>query len=127
MFLEEEESVDHLLVHCRLVSSLWDLCLSLMGVGWVQPSNVRDVVVTWRRRMKKSWMLRVWNMVSLPIWWATCKERNQRIFEDKPLSFQNYKLQFLRLLHIWSIGLNGNKNLNFLGFAYCIMDKSSRA
>ena len=57
--------MDHLLVHCRWVSSLWDLSLSLMGVNWVQPSNVRDVAVAWRRRMKKSWILGVWNMVPL--------------------------------------------------------------
>jgi len=50
------------------------------GVSWVQPSNVRDVVVAWRRRMKESWILGVWNMVSLAIWWPTWKEGNQRIF-----------------------------------------------
>jgi len=43
----------------------------LMGISWVQPSNVRNVVVAWRRRMKKSWVLGVWNMVHLAIWWAT--------------------------------------------------------
>ena len=56
------------------------ISLSLMGVSWVQPSNMRDVVVAWRRRMKKSWILGVWNMISLAIWWATWKERNLRIF-----------------------------------------------
>ena len=65
MCLEEEEIVDHLLVHSHWVSALWDLALSLMGISWVQPSNVRDVVVAWRRRMKKSWILGVWNMVWL--------------------------------------------------------------
>ena len=97
-----------------------------MGVSWVQPSNVRDVVVAWRRRMKKSWILGVWSMVPLAIWWATRKGRNRRIFKDKALSFQKYKLYFLRLFN-WSIGLNGNKNLNFLGFVYCIMDESLSA
>ena len=58
MCLEEEETVDHLLVLCW-VSLLWDLALSLIGISWVQSSNVRDVVVAWRRRMKKSWVLRV--------------------------------------------------------------------
>ena len=72
----EVESVDHLLVHCRWVSSLWNLSLSLMEVSWVQPSHVRDAVVAWRRRMKKSWILGVWNMILLAIWWATWKERN---------------------------------------------------
>jgi len=106
--------------HCFRVS------LSLMGVSWVQPSNVRDVVVAWRRRMKKSWILGVCNMVPLAIWWATWKERNRCIFEDKTLSFKEYKLYCLRLSFSWSIGLNGNKNLNFLGFVDCIMDESLR-
>ena len=65
-------------------------------------------------------------MVPLAIWWATWKERNRRIFEDKGLSFQDYKLYFLRLLYGWSVGLNGYKNLNFLGFVDYIMDESLR-
>ena len=125
--LEEEETADHLLVHCRWVSALWDLALSLMGISWVQPSNVRDVVVAWRRRMKKSWVLGVWNMVPLAIWWATWNERNHHIFNDKVLSFQDFKLYFLRLLYSWIVGLSGNKNLNFLAFVDCIMDESLRA
>ena len=56
------------------------ISLSLMGVSWVQPSNVKDVLVACRRRMKKSWVLGVWNMVPLAIWWATWKERNRRVF-----------------------------------------------
>ena len=126
MCLEEEETVDHLLVHCRWVSALWDLALSLMRISWVQPSNVRHVVVAWRRRMKKSWVLGVWNMVPLAIWWATWKERNRHIFDDKVLSFQYFKLYFLRWLYNWSAGLSGNKNLNSFAFVDCIMDESLR-
>ena len=66
-------------------------------------------------------------MVLLAIWWATWKERNRRIFEDKVLSFQEFKLYFLRLLFSWSSGLIGYKNLTFLGFIDCIMDESLRA
>ena len=87
--------------------------LSLMGISWVQPSNVRDVVVAWRRRMKKSWVIGVWNIVPLAIWWATWKERNHGIFEDKILSCQDFKFCFLRFLYSWSVGLSGNKDLNF--------------
>jgi len=34
MCLEKEETVDHLVVHYRWVSSLWDLSLSFMGISW---------------------------------------------------------------------------------------------
>jgi len=71
--------VDYLLVHWW-VSLIWDLALSLMGASWVQSSNVWDVVVAWGRRMKKSWVLGVWNMVPLAIWWATWKERKLTYF-----------------------------------------------
>jgi len=30
-------------------------------------------------------------------------------------------------LFSWSVGLNGYKNLNFLGFVDCVMDESLRA
>ena len=70
--------------------------------------------------MKKSWVLVVWNMVPLAIWWATWKERNRHIFDDKVLSFQDFKLYFLKLLYSLSVGLSGNKNFNFLAFVDCI-------
>ena len=66
-------------------------------------------------------------MVPLAIWWATWKERNLRIFDDKVSLFQDFKLYFLRLLYSWSVRLSGNKNLTFLAFVDCIMDESLRA
>jgi len=54
--LKEEESIDHLFVHYHWVSTLWFLALSLMGISWVQPSKVKDVLVAWRKRLKKCWI-----------------------------------------------------------------------
>jgi len=34
----------HLPVHCRWASSLWHLGLSLMGIRWVHPWKVKDVL-----------------------------------------------------------------------------------
>jgi len=66
--------------------------------------------------MKKSWVLGVWDMVPLAIWWAIWKERSQHIFDDKALSFQDFRLYFLRLHYSWNVGLNGDKFVNFMGF-----------
>jgi len=98
MCLEDEESVDHLFVHCHWVSSLWFLVLSLMGVCWAQPSNVKDVLVALRRRLKKSWVHEIWKLVRLVMWWCTSKETTQRIFEGRVSSIQNFRLYFLGTL-----------------------------
>ena len=44
-------------------------------------------------------------MVPLAIWRAKWKERNHRIFDDKVLSFQEFKLYFMRLLYSGVLGL----------------------
>ena len=127
MCLKEEESIDHLFLHCHWVSTLWFLALSLMGISWVQPSNVNDDLVAWRRRLKDRWVHGIWKLIPLAIWWCTWKERNRRIFEGKALFLQNFKLSFLGLLYSWSLVVNGSINLTFLDFIDKIMLEHSRA
>ena len=125
--LNEEESIDHLFLLCHWASTLWSLALSLMGISWVQPSNVKDVLVAWRRRLKKCWVYGIWRLIPLAIWWCTWKERNRRIFEGKALSLQNFRLSFLGLLYSWSHMVNGSINLTFLDFIDKILLESLRA
>jgi len=47
--------------------SLGHLSLSLMGVSWVQPSSIKDMVAASRRRMKNSWVSCAWKMIPLAI------------------------------------------------------------
>ena len=42
----------------------------------------------------------------------------------KSFLFQDFNLYFLMLLYSWSVGLSGDKELNFLAFIDCIMDES---
>ena len=71
--------------------------------------------------MKKCWGFGVWKMIPLAIWWTTWKERNQRIFEGLYMSFQDFKLYFLRILYGWCHVLDGGTNLTFLDFVDKIM------
>jgi len=62
MCLVKEGSVNHLFVHCQWVSSLWFLILSLVGISWAQPSNVKRCVGSMEKEIEKvlgSWDLKV--------------------------------------------------------------------
>ena len=52
----EEETADHLFIHCTGVSGLWHLSCVLLGVDWVQPHTCREVLMAWRRRLKRGWL-----------------------------------------------------------------------
>jgi len=34
-----------------------------MGFSWVQPKRRREVLVAWRRRLKKRWVIGVWKLM----------------------------------------------------------------
>ena len=59
---DEEETVDHLLVHCSKAHMLWDLLLAIFGINCVFPSSARGTLLSWRgsfvgKRRKKAWMV----------------------------------------------------------------------
>ena len=93
----------------------------------VQASNAKDVLVAWRRRLKKSWFHGIWKLVPLTIWWCTWKESNQRIFEGKASSLQDCKLYFLRLLYSWSQVLDGSSSMSSLDFVDKTIHESLKA
>ncbi|RVW46482.1 ADP-ribosylation factor [Vitis vinifera] len=41
----EEETINHILVHCSKARVLWDLVFTLFGVNWVLPLTVRDTLL----------------------------------------------------------------------------------
>jgi len=47
MCVEKKESMDHLLVHCRRISLVWHLSLSLRGVSWINNNNNNSQMVSW--------------------------------------------------------------------------------
>ena len=44
---EEEETVDHLLLHCLKSKLMWDLLLAIVGVNWVLPLIIREAFLSW--------------------------------------------------------------------------------
>ena len=47
LYEEEEETVEHLLLHCTKAKVLWNLFLAIVGVQWVFPLSMRGTLLSW--------------------------------------------------------------------------------
>ena len=45
---KDEESLDHLLLHCPKVHNLWAFIFMMFGVFWVLPRSIKDTLVGWK-------------------------------------------------------------------------------
>ena len=46
--MEEEETIDHLVVHCEKARLLWQFLLAIFGVNWVFPKSVYEALLSWQ-------------------------------------------------------------------------------
>ena len=58
---EDEETIEHLLIHCKKAKTLWDIFLSIVGTCWVFPHSVLHSLLAWQgapmgKKRKKIWM-----------------------------------------------------------------------
>ena len=72
---EDEETIEHLLIHCSKARMLWDLFLLIVGSSWVFPRSVLHTLLAWQgasvgKKLKKSWMA-----ASLCVFWTLWCER----------------------------------------------------
>ncbi|RVX21093.1 putative ribonuclease H protein [Vitis vinifera] len=61
----EEESVNHILLHCTVVRVLWDIVFGLVDVKWVFPETVKDVLVSWRGSFVGNKRKKIWKAIPL--------------------------------------------------------------
>ncbi|KAG6679633.1 hypothetical protein I3842_13G002800 [Carya illinoinensis] len=109
MCKHNSETADHLLLHCEAVTALWDDIFTRLGLAWVMPRKVVDLLACWRGIRGKGQIADIWKMVPLCPMWCTWTERNSRCFEDKERSPEGFRAFFYHTLVLWasSIVLNG--------------------
>ena len=95
------ESVDHLLLHCPLAKELWDSILSLFGVSWVMPHQVRELITCWQCGFGRQQYSMIWKAIPHCIMWCIRQERNQRSFEDIEMGVADLKIFCFRTLFDW--------------------------
>ena len=99
---EEEETIDHLLIHCSRAKMLWDLILVIVGSNRVFPLTVRHALLAWQGAKVGKNRKRVWMTSPLCLFRTLWKERNRAAFEDKVPSIHIMKASFLCTLWAWA-------------------------
>ena len=68
------ESVNHLFIHCPVVSDLWNMFFHLFGVLWVMPKGVFDLLSGWNGLSGRSEASKIWKMLPHCIMWCLWRE-----------------------------------------------------
>jgi hypothetical protein len=111
----DEESVDHLLLHCRVTRTLWNAFFTRFGLCWVMPNTVKDLYACWWMGGRSRSAV-TWKMVTLCIMWCIWRERNNRCFEDKSRSFEELIHVFFFTLFTWTAGWLAPQVVTFSDF-----------
>ena len=113
----EEETSNHILIHCTVAKSLWDIILALCGVQWVFPNSVKEVLRSWKGSFVGRKRKKVWKSIPLFIFWTIWKERNRLAFKGGVLAIQKLKSSFVYNFWGWAkvyIDMESNSLIGFL-------------
>jgi hypothetical protein len=95
------ETVDHLLLHCKIAGVLWNYVFQSFGLQWVFPNRLVDLLFGWWNLLGKH-TSEIWNLIPPCLLWTVWRERNCRIFEDTEKSPSQLLDCFASLLFEWS-------------------------
>ncbi|GLJ21870.1 hypothetical protein SUGI_0409020 [Cryptomeria japonica] len=89
MCMRDEESTNHVLYNCPVVSSCWEWFLDMVELETVKNAEMKDFLSSWPNSFNSKWG-DIWLEGSALLVWHVWKERNKRIFKE--ISLSNDKL-----------------------------------
>ena len=81
MCLKEEETVHHLLIHCKFAHKIWPFVLNCFDMK-VMSGTVKDLFLQWRLGSKGRRGKILWKLVLYATVWKIWLERNRRVFKN---------------------------------------------
>ena len=72
---DNEESTDHILIHCGRTRELWTLLLSFFWT-WVFPASVRNLLLKWKVKGLRKKRRVVWRLAPICLFWCIWGEQN---------------------------------------------------
>ena len=97
---QNEETVDHLLLHCPVAHSLWVYMFQIFGTQWVMPSSMESLVYCWSYWLGK-FNSDIWNMVPSCLMCIVWTDKNSRSFENTVKSLVQLQALCQKTLFDW--------------------------
>ena len=113
---EEDETIDHLLIHCKFAKMLWDLFLSIVGISWVFPHSVLHTLLAWQGAVVGKKRRKIWFAAPLCLFWNLWRARNLMVFENEAPSVQRIKVNFVSNLWTWANLFSGDYTHSVIDF-----------
>ena len=85
----EDETINHLFLHCDFAAFIWKHFLKVCGISWCLPSSLVDIVEGWRLGPFSGCGLLMWKCIPFAILWSIWKERNDRIFKGSQTAVED--------------------------------------
>ena len=112
----EEETINHILIHCTVAKGLWNIILALCGVQWVFPNSVKEVLSSWKGSFVGRKRKEVWKSIPLFIFWTIWKERNRLAFKGGVLAYQKLKTSLVYSIWGWAKVYIDMESKSLIGF-----------
>lgn len=100
----QQETCNHLFLHCDVARSLWVWWLSIWELNWVFPFTLKECFVQWKYWAVNPFFKKVWFASFFIILWSLWKERNSKIFQNSSMSIQQLQNLVLLRLSWWIKG-----------------------
>ena len=102
MCKEDEENIDHLLIHCKSAKMLWNLFLSIVGTSWVFLQSVLHTLLAWQGAAVGKKRKRICLAAPICLFWTLWRARNRLVFENEGTTDQKIKANFVYNLWAWA-------------------------
>ena len=91
---EDEEDINHLLLHCKKAKMLWDLFLSIVGTSWVFPDSVIQTLLSWQGALVGKKRKNIWIAAPLCLFWTVWQNKNMVVLKIGLLRIRGQNLSF---------------------------------
>lgn len=85
---QAKETVDHLLLNCKIVLSMWEAFLQAFGCRWVMLNRFFDLFLQWRWGASPGRGRIMWYCSFSAIIWSLWMEKNERCFGGRSSHLQ---------------------------------------